>query len=359
MAQTSEHGNDQPNTTPRHRPNVTDVATLANVSIGTVSNYFNYPDRVSDLMKQRVEQAIEQLGYRRRQSETPTIKRKPIVPFIMSSVENSIYTSIFQGAQEVLNDNGMVLMAANSLTDETEQHRLIDAFLSLPVSGLLLSTSRDSSEDISRIQSHDIPVVVVDHVERTDDISCCNVAEDNTQGGYLAATHLIEQGCHTIIYAGHGFEFQPVEERYEGIGRAVRRAPSTTLEFLDSQGFLFEDGLDLGHRLSERYANHDNADHETDKQHPIGIICCSDAVANGIIEALADRIPRDFLVAGTENNTFAERGPLRLTTVNNPGEDMGRRAARLLLDEIRNPDEHIHSTVLCPPTITPRESTVR
>lgn len=352
MAQTREHDDDQPYSTSKHRPNVTDVATLANVSIGTVSNYFNYPERVSDLMKQRVEQAIEQLGYRRRQTDSPAVKRKPIVPFIMSSVENSIYTSIFQGAQEVLNDNGMVLIAANSLTDEAEQKRLIDTFLALPISGLLLSTSRDSADDIANIQQHGIPVVVVDHVERNDGISCCNVAEDNTQGGYLAAAHLIEQGCSTLIYAGHGFEFQPVEERFEGIGRATRRAKDVTLEFLDSQGFLFEDGLDLGRQINERHPAH--AEHYS----PIGVICCSDAVANGIIAALADRIPNDFLVAGTENNTFAERGPIRLTTVNNPGEDMGRKAARLLLDEIRNPDAHIHSTVLCPPTITPRESTL-
>lgn len=335
----------------RRPPSITDVAEAAKVSLGTVSNFFNYPDRISDNMRRRVEEAIRQVGYhRQRATPSPARQSKTLVAMVMASVENSIYSSVFQGAQAVLADHGMRLIAANSLTDAHEQMQLVETFLSLPVAGMLLATPNAAPQDVARTQAAGIPVVAVDHVERNGQGGpCCCVAEDNVQGGRLAAQLLIERGCERLVYAGRGFEFQPVEERYEGILRAVRHdAPDMDVRLMDARGFLFEDGLDLGRDIDELHPHGSGR---------LGVIACSDTVANGIATALSDRIPDEVMVVGTEGNLFAERAPIRLTTIDNPGEHMGRQAAQLLLDDINAGSGHRHITVMCAPTPHMREST--
>ena len=82
---------------------VSDIAKHAGVSIGTVSNYLNYPERVSETLKAKIGAAIQELGYVPRRAAPPraTTTGTPIIGYVMTDIEHSLFSFIFEGAQEV------------------------------------------------------------------------------------------------------------------------------------------------------------------------------------------------------------------------------------------------------------------
>ena len=92
---------------------VSDIAKHAGVSIGTVSNYLNYPERVSETLKAKIGAAIQELGYvPRRAAPSPaqTTTGTPIIGYVMTDIEHSLFSFIFEGAQEVCEENGMQII---------------------------------------------------------------------------------------------------------------------------------------------------------------------------------------------------------------------------------------------------------
>ena len=77
---------------------VSDIAKHAGVSIGTVSNYLNYPERVSETLKTKISRAIADLGYVPKHSngQIPASNATPVIGFVMTDIEHSLFTSIFE-----------------------------------------------------------------------------------------------------------------------------------------------------------------------------------------------------------------------------------------------------------------------
>ena len=127
---------------------VSDIAKHAGVSIGTVSNYLNYPERVSETLKAKIGAAIQELGYvPRRAAPSPaqTTTGTPIIGYVMTDIEHSLFSFIFEGAQEVCEENGMQIIGLNASSDLERQHELIRTLIGMKVAGILLSTVQDSA----------------------------------------------------------------------------------------------------------------------------------------------------------------------------------------------------------------------
>jgi LacI family transcriptional regulator len=96
---------------------------------------------------------------------------------------------------------------------------------------------------------------------------------------------------------------------------------------------------------------------------PDGILAGADLLALGLVQTLAVdgrlRVPDDVAVVGYDNNRAAWDSVVPITTLDQAGEEMGRAAAALLLEEIQEPDGHEHRTVWMEPFLVPRESSVR
>ena len=99
------------------RVGVSDIAKHAGVSIGTVSNYLNYPERVSDTLKEKIGASIKELGYTpRRNTLLPQRENAGprLIGYIMTDIEHSLFTFIHEGAQEVCEENDLQLIALNA-----------------------------------------------------------------------------------------------------------------------------------------------------------------------------------------------------------------------------------------------------
>lgn len=349
--------------TAARRVSISDVAKHAGVSIGTVSNYLNYPDRVSSTLKEKIGSSIRVLGYVPRrpspammQAMRSTSKTDAsgtdvqVIGFVMTDIEHSLFTSIFEGAQEVCDDNGMQLIGMNAFSDTNRQSAAVNTLLQMNVAGILLSTVEDSSLDVAACISNGTPIVLVDHTAPTG-IEVCSVLENNVAAGALAAGELIRTGCTRLAYAAHMFDYEAIQDRYLGVQKAVLQSSGIKLELIHTGGLELEDGVALGLELTSRPKD----------QVPDGVVCGSDALAMGLVIGLKKsnklHIPEDISIIGCEGARHEADCPMALTRVAAPGADMGRKAMLQMLDFMKSPDVHMHGASLLNPALVLRDTT--
>ena len=272
------------------RVGVSDIAKHAGVSIGTVSNYLNYPERVSDTLKEKIGASIKELGYTPRRN-TLLPQRENAVPrligYIMTDIEHSLFTFIHEGAQEVCEENDLQLIALNASSDAQRQNELVKTLIDMNVAGILLSTISDSPEDVAAARAANIPIILLDHTNpRHADQVCC-VLENNMAAGQIAADELIRIGCSRIAFAAHSFDYESVQDRQMGVEKTIARTHgSTQLELINSKGLMFEDGYQLGLDII------DTMKRSGLDAIPDGIITVSDALAAGVLSGtVGDQMP--------------------------------------------------------------------
>lgn len=332
---------------------ISDVAKKAGVSIGTVSNYLNYPSRVSDRLKLKIQSAIETLGYVRTQKRHNGEHQlgMPVIGYIMADIENYLFTSIFEGIQEICDANDMEVIGVHALQDKDRQSELVRMLCQMNVDGLLISSVNDSQDDVAFARAAGIPSIMIDHLNPLITDDHCTVLKNDEAAGEIAARELIRTGCEKLAYVAHLSDFQAIRNRQRGIEKALEDYKNASFTVIDSGGVLFQDGYEIGKAI-------ESMDEET---RPNGIIAGTDRIATGIITAIVDggklRIPEDVSIIGTEGDHLETDSPRSLTVVSSPGIDMGRKAMEQMLDEITNTAGHIHSTQLLMPTLERRGST--
>lgn len=341
---TTKRGNDAP------RPSMADVARLASVSLGTVSNTLNNPDKVSDSTRRRVLGAIAELGFVRNDAaRSLAAGTSTTVGIVLADLGNSLFVDIARGAEAALRRRGMNLLIADSAIDIDRQLNYLQTFEQARVAGIILAPL-DSAivEEPTRLTST-TPMVLVNFESRRHIYS--GVVTDERRGGYLAARHLLDLGRRRIAFVGGPLIFRAVELRYEGARAAVDEVEGATLELIETLGVNIKHGKQAGRQLAA--ASPPQFD---------GVVAASDLIAIGLIQVFEETpgfsVPRDVAVVGYDNNHFASESSIPVSTVSQPGEEMGGVAAGLLLDEIWGRAKDEKQTVVLPPTVIPRKSTL-
>jgi LacI family transcriptional regulator len=330
-------------------PSMLDVARHAGVSIATVSNVVNRPEKVTEATAERVRAAIAELGFVRNDAARALATgRNTSLGMVLADLDNSLFVDLAHGAQESSDEAGLRLVLGNAACDLSRQESYLDLFDEARVAGVLLAPMEDSRNGIERMRSHGRAIVLLNY--RQDGVDCCTVLVDNEMVGYLAAQHLIDQGRRRLAFIAGREYYQPVQARHAGVRRAVAEADGVTLEEIHTDGLVFEDGQQVAEELLKRPLD----------QVPDGVVAVTDEIANGLIERLARHailtVPHDVAVVGCEDNRSARSGPVALTTLQLGGVEMGRAAAALLLEELDAGPEHRHRVVTLPPRLAVRAS---
>jgi LacI family transcriptional regulator len=327
-----------------------DVARAAGVSLGTVSNVVNNPAKVTPPTRQKVEAAIAELGFvRNGVARSLRAGRSTTIGFVLVDLGNSFFLDIARGAEAEANRAGMNLLLANADMSWDKEQTYLALFEEERVAGVLL-TPRPLPEEEHRPPAAGVPRVHLNDPHAGPDVCC--VTTDNVHGGYMAAQHLIELGRRRLLFAGQ-LELEPVRHRHEGALRAVRETNgAVTLEYLPTEWVQVADGRRVAEELLRR----------PEEERPDGVLAGADLLALGLVQSLAVdgrlRIPTDVAVVGYDNNRAAWESVVPITTLDQAGEEMGRAAAALLLEEIEDPAEHTHRTVQLQPVLVPRVSTI-
>jgi LacI family transcriptional regulator len=331
--------------------NIRDVAALARVSVGTVSNVLNKSKTVSPATESRVLDAIEQLGFVRNDAARQLrVGQSRTVGMMVLDVRNPFFTDVARGVEETLADHSRSLILGNSAEDARRELDYLDLFEEQRVSGLLITPVGDVAERLERLRRRGSPVVLVDRYENAANFS--SVSVDDRRGGALALEHLIELGRVRPAFVGGPEAIMQVRHRLEGARSALEQAGGGPLRVLEMSTMSAEAGRAAGEQLLAL----------PQSERPDAIFAANDLLALGVLQALTHRgvrVPDDIALIGYDDIYFAASSAIPLSSIRQPAEAMGRAAAELLIAEIENgaPEQYEH--VLFQPELVIRESTRR
>lgn len=332
-------------------PRLSDVAARAGVSPGTVSHVLNHPHKVRPETRERVLAAIEELGFSRNGMASALARGDTLtIGLVVPSLGNSLFVDVARGAQAGTRAQGYYLNLATADDDQELFVVHMRRMNEVRASGLLIAPLSAQRDSVARSRNAGCPVVVLNHDEGDPD--ACRVLVDNEEVGRLAVEHLTSLGRRRIWFVYGEPHRQPVALRLAGVRRAAADLPpGTTLEEVEAGSIWASTGIDVARRVAALPIG----------ERPDAIVAVTDEIGMALVnELMADGIdvPGDIAVMGCDHNSAARAAVVPLTSVSMEGEEMGSEGIRLLLDELRHPDTHEHTTVVLQPHVVPRASTV-
>jgi LacI family transcriptional regulator len=329
---------------------VKDVAALAEVSLGTVSNVLNRPDRVSDATRSRVEQAMADLGFVRNESARQLrAGTSRTLAYVMLDAGNPFFTDVAQGMEIAAESAGLSLVLCNSGQKPGREAAHLDLLQQQRVQGILVTPVDAESAALDEVRRRGTPVVIVDRTRP--DASFCSVAVDDVLGGRLAVEHLVDRRHRRIAFVGGPFSLGQVRDRLEGARTAWANADMAEddLVVVETGSLDVEGGREAGARLAGLPS----------RGRPTAAFCANDLTALGLLQhAISNgtRVPEELAIVGYDDIEFAAAAAVPLSSVRQPRRLLGQAAAELLLEEAANP-HHDHRQVTFTPELVARQST--
>lgn len=309
---------------------IRDVARLAGVSVGTVSNVLNKPDEVSAESIVRVQAAIDELGYVR--NDAARRLRAGIsstVGFVVLDGQNPFFNEVVRGSEDEGTKNGIAILVGNTDEDSRREGMYLDLFEEQRVRGVLISPYGDINARLRRLKARDIPVVLVDRMNVEGQFS--SVAVDSVAGGQMAAQHLIDTGRRRLAFVGGPFDIRQVRDRLEGARVAVDNDDrDVDIEVVTTSALTVSEGVAAGARLLERPR----------QSRPDAIFAANDLVALGVLQSLVAggvNVPGEISLIGFDDISFAGAAAVPLSSVRQPSRMIGQTALRILLEEADDP----------------------
>lgn len=325
-----------------------EVAELAGVAVGTVSNFLNHPERVSPQRRIKVQAAIDELGFVRNETARQLrAGQSRVIGLVVLDAANPFFAELAVAAEEEAISQGYVVIQGNSNHDRQRELHYAELFAELRVQGVLISPVEEVSRQLKQLEQHGTGVVLVDR--EADTSERCSVSVDDVAGGYMAAKHLLEGGRRSLAFMGGPFTIRQVADRFRGASRAVSEFTGATIEVVHTDALDILSGRKAGQVLMNR----------PQELRPDGIFAANDLVAVGAVQALAIEgqlsIPKDVALIGYDDIDFARASIVPLSSVRQPAALLGRTAVRLIIEE--NEPGHKHRHVVFQPELVVRSST--
>jgi LacI family transcriptional regulator len=196
-------------------PTVQDIAQLARVSLGTVSNVLNGRPSVKEELALRVVEAAAKLGYRRNSNAASLRSNQTdVIAVAVPNIENAFFAEIVSSIEHLgISDRRGVMFLTTSENEERAQRQVYN-LISRRIDGLILVPSFDFQPMIPALQTYGVPVVVIDRVESKNPLP--TVAVNNRQAGRLGAQHLFAAGYERVAFFGHAREHWILNEPRSG-----------------------------------------------------------------------------------------------------------------------------------------------
>lgn len=331
---------------------IRDVASRADVSIGTVSKFLNTPHRVAPDTKKRIGKAIKDLGYMRNEAARQLrAGESKTLAFVALELNNPFFGDVADAMERRAAENGLFLFIVSSNGSAEREGQYIEMFAQQRVYGVILASGLTRQRELDLLHTHKIPTVLLDAYGKTDQFSSTSV--DDFLGAQRAVTHLIEQGCRSIAFIGGEIQIHQIAERLRGARAAADAHPGVRLEVIPTVERSVHAGLAAGEQLLNRGR----------RDLPDGIFAANDSLAIGIMQAISSgtdiRIPEDIAVVGYDDIDFALSSAVPLSTVRRPREVFGRSAVDLVRDQAESPEPLPVRTIVIQPELIVRQSSRR
>lgn len=313
--------------TVKNKITVLDVAKLAGVSQGSVSRVITGKNWVSDDLRERVEAAIKQLGYRPNANAQGLKSQKSrAIAALVSDISNPLHGRFLASAESVLSQAGYLLFVSSTHNLPSRELDLLKGYSAGRVDGLIVAHSDESNKSVARaLKASNLPIVFHDREPHGlgDTVVC-----EHAQGAFDATSHLTALGHKRIAIMSPPPVIRPGRERLAGYRRALEAAKIRLDEkLIATVDASDERAYEVARKLLGQPRN----------RRPSAIICLGTRMLAGVLEACADAglsIPGDISLIGIGDTDLVRLHQPPITTVRWDIEECGRQAAELLLDRL-------------------------
>lgn len=324
-----------------------DVANAASVSLGTVSNVLNSPEKVSPATVARVHAAIDRLGFVRNDAARQLrAGRSRCAGLVVLDIGNPFFTDVARAAEQQAAAHQLTVLLGTSDGDESKERAYVDIFTEQRVFGLMVSPLGEDLHRLEALRRRGTPVVLVDRDGAGTMFD--SVAVDDVAGGRLATRHLLDTGRRRIAFVGGPRNLRQVTDRLRGAQQAVDEVPGARLEVIETPTLSVLAGRTVGQQLHQRSM----------ADRPDGVFCANDLVAIGALQAFtllgALRVPDDIALIGYDDIDFAQSAVVPLSSIRQPTALIGSTAVDLLVAAADRADRAPSNPVFAPELVVRR-----
>jgi DNA-binding LacI/PurR family transcriptional regulator len=303
------------------------IAERAQVSIGTVSHVINETAAVRPKLRERVLEAIRSMGYQPSALAQGLRKnRTNMLGMVIPDITNPFFPSVVRGVEDVAYKRAFRVILCNADNDPAKEASYVRELRSYHIAGLLIipASSADIAGHLRAYTLSSVPVVCLDRVPERWKGDAVLVA--NAEGAYLATRYLIKMGHKRLAVITGPLELTNSAERLKGFTRALNESGlPIEPEFVQEARFDTDSAYQVALRLLRMLPR------------PTAIFACNDLMAFGVLQAAREvnlRCPEDLSIAGFDSLEFTQFTDPSLTSVYQPGYQLGATAARILLERV-------------------------
>jgi LacI family transcriptional regulator len=307
-------------------PTMRDVASLAKVSPMTVSRVLQNHPTVSAENRERVLVAVKELGYRRNDVARVLSqgRRLGAVGLSVTNLANPFYARLALGIESVITQHGIRLMVTSSNEDPESEREAVRDFVSWQVDGIVVVPSGTNHSYLAADVPQHIPVTMVARPPAGVDADC--VLVDDFGGAYEATRQIVLRGRTRVAFVGNPPSVYTGSERFRGYCAALE---SFGLPVRDSYVKRARDPASAEQATARLLAL---------REPPDAIFCTTNRNTLGAYRAVR-RASASVALAGFDDFELSDMLSVPTLIVDYDADELGRRAAQLLLDRLR-PGEH-------------------
>lgn len=325
------------------------IAADLGVSITTVSKVLNDQPDIGKATRARVLARVKALGYRPNAvARSLTLRRTHTLGVVIPDLMHSFFVEVVAGIESVMSAHGYGLLLCSSGEDARRERSELEMLRARQVDGIVLASAHASgnTDVLKKLTALGCALVMVDRDDHSR-IRCHRVITDDEAVGRLATSHLASLGRRAIAHIG-GPPIVHARRREAGYVAALaeHHLPSRS-EWIVRSGFMEADGYRAMKQLLDSTPGID------------AVFAANDPAAIGAMKALWEsgrRVPDDVAVVGAGDVAHGDLLRVPLTTVSWSKEELGRRAAELLLDQMDANPRGPFQRVVIPPRLLVRGS---
>ena len=322
---------------------IVDVAKLAGVTPTTVSRVINNRGYISEKTKNKVHEAMEQLGYQPNEIARSLTKQKSnTIGIIVPHISHPYFAKLISNLENEAAKKDYKIILCNSKEKAEKEKQYLDMCKSNRVAGIILCSGNVES---NKINTGDIPVVLL---EKNFEEGKLGIQCDNYQGGKLATEHLIECGCKKVLhFSGVIDEEMPADNREKAfIDTCIKNSVKYYIKKFDINTY---NQMDYYEAIKDTLTEIKEID---------GIFASSDLIAAQVIQVCNElniRIPQDIKLVGFDDVEISKLTTPTITTIHQPIKEMSKLSVELIDAKYTNVE--IDKQIIVPVELVVRNST--
>ncbi|MEM0900370.1 MAG: LacI family DNA-binding transcriptional regulator [Pseudomonadota bacterium] len=327
------------------------IGDALGVSTATVSLALRDSPLVAEETREKVKVYAREIGYiYNRRAASLRTQRSGILGVIVRDIINPFYAEVLEAIETELDRSKLTFLLSNHYDNVEKQRDFLETLLQLGTDGVIMSPAIDTpAQDIELLRNNNVPVVFV--ARSHPGMSAPVFRGDDAYGIGLATNHLISLGHTDIAMIGGDDNTSTGRDRYNGYKQAMEKAGLKVREEWRISGPRTKaEGFEVAPQFLALSAR------------PTAVVCWNDLVAIGFMNGIARaglRAGTDISVTGYDDLEEAQIATPALTTVSNGQAEVGRNAARALLDRIEKKKSISGTEHLIRPELRIRQSTNR